>query len=150
MRKQEDGIFGAENTRRRILARGEQEAEEGGVGGQHGAVGPQRVRGRHTIGYSKFNNFVTVFRIHDIFAWIRIRIRGSMPLTNRSGSGSRIRILLFSPLTFKMPAKNKFFNTIFSACYRYFLKVHLHYFLKIKVKKSHKIVGFKVFFIIFA
>ncbi len=46
--EQEDGIFGAENARRRILARaGEQEAEEGGVGGQDGAVGPQRVRGRH-------------------------------------------------------------------------------------------------------
>jgi hypothetical protein len=33
-----------------------------------------------------------------------IRIRGSMPLTN----GIRIRILLFSPLTFKTPTKNKF------------------------------------------
>ncbi len=27
-----------------------------------------------------------VFRIHDILVWIRIRIRGSMPLTNGSGS----------------------------------------------------------------
>jgi hypothetical protein len=26
-----------------------------------------------------------VFRIHDILVWIRIRIRGSMPLTNGSG-----------------------------------------------------------------
>jgi hypothetical protein len=42
----------------------------------------------------------TVLRIHDILGWIRIR--GSMPLTN--GSGSWIRILLFSALTFKMPA----------------------------------------------
>ncbi len=51
MREQEDRIFGAENTRRRIFARaGEQEAEEGGVGGQHGAVGPQRVRRRHNGG----------------------------------------------------------------------------------------------------
>jgi hypothetical protein len=55
-----------------------------------------------------------------------------MPLTN--GSGSWIRILLFSLLTFKMPAKKYFFNTIFSA--RYFLKVHLHYFLKIKSQKE--------------
>jgi hypothetical protein len=47
-----------------------------------------------------------VLRIHDILGWIRIRIRGSMPLTNGSGSGSWIRILLFSSLTFKMPAKN--------------------------------------------
>jgi hypothetical protein len=29
--------------------------------------------------------FLTVFRIHDILVWIRIRIRGSMPLTNGSG-----------------------------------------------------------------
>ncbi len=33
-----------------------------------------------------------------------------------------------------MPAKNKFFNTIFFACY--FLKVNLHYFLKIKSQKE--------------
>ncbi len=49
-----------------------------------------------------------VLRIHDILGWIRIR--GSMPLTNGSGFGSGygswIRILLFSSLTFKMPAKN--------------------------------------------
>ncbi len=29
-----------------------------------------------------------VLRIHDILGWIRIRIRGSMPLTNGSGFGS--------------------------------------------------------------
>ncbi len=29
-----------------------------------------------------------VLRIHDILVWIRIRIRGSIPLTNGSGSGS--------------------------------------------------------------
>jgi hypothetical protein len=29
-----------------------------------------------------------VLQIHDILVWIRIRIRGSMPLNNRSGSGS--------------------------------------------------------------
>jgi hypothetical protein len=45
-----------------------------------------------------------VLRIRDILVWIRIRIRGSMPLT--SGSGSWIRILLFLSLTFKMPLKN--------------------------------------------
>jgi hypothetical protein len=52
---------------------------------------------------------------HDIFVWIRIRIRGSMPLTN--GSGSWIRILLFSSLTFKMPAKKKFKKQFFSDYY---------------------------------
>jgi hypothetical protein len=30
--------------------------------------------------------FKAVLRIHDILGWIRIRIRGSMPLTNGSGS----------------------------------------------------------------
>ena len=33
------------------------------------------------------NKFEPVFRIHDILAWIQIRIRGSMPLTNGSGFG---------------------------------------------------------------
>jgi hypothetical protein len=32
--------------------------------------------------------YFPVFRIHDILVWIRIRIRGSMPLTNGSGFGS--------------------------------------------------------------
>jgi hypothetical protein len=59
-----------------------------------------------------------------------------MPLTKGSGfgSGSWILILLFSSLTFKMPAKNYFFNTIFSAYY--FLKLHLHHFSKIKSQKE--------------
>ncbi len=66
-----------------------------------------------------------VFRIHDILVCIRIRIHAS---------DQWIRIRIFSSLTFKMPAKNKFFNAIFSACY--FLKVHLHYFSKIKSQKE--------------
>ncbi len=64
----------------------------------------------------------------------RMRIRGSMPLTNGSGSGSWIRILQFSSLIFKMTAKNKFFNTIFSAYD--FLKLDLHHFSKIKIQKD--------------
>ncbi len=81
-------------------------------------------------------NMQPVLRIHDILGWIRIRIRGSMPLTNGSGfgsgfgSGSWIRILPFSSLTFKMPAK----NTIFSAYF--LLKLHLHHFSKIKSQKE--------------
>jgi hypothetical protein len=92
------------------------------------------------VSKSQMVMFFAVLRIHDILRWIRIRIRirGSMPLTNGSGSGfgsgSRIRILLFSSLTFKMPAKNKFLNTIFSAYY--FLKLHLHHFSKIKSQKE--------------
>jgi hypothetical protein len=67
--------------------------------------------------------FHPVLRIHDILGWIRIWIRGSMPLTNGSGSG-----------TFKMPAKNSFFYTIFSTYY--FLKLHLHHFSKMKTQKE--------------
>ncbi len=33
-------------------------------------------------------SFIRVLRIHDIFVWIRIRIGGSMLLTNESGCGS--------------------------------------------------------------
>jgi hypothetical protein len=57
-----------------------------------------------------------VLRIYDILVWIWIR--GSTPLTN--GSGSRIQILLFSSLTFKMPTKTEFKQKI--SAY-YFLKV---------------------------
>jgi hypothetical protein len=32
--------------------------------------------------------YPSVLPIHDILVWIRIRIRGSMPLTNGSGCGS--------------------------------------------------------------
>jgi hypothetical protein len=37
-------------------------------------------------------------------------------------------------VTFKMQTKNDFFT-------EFFLKIHLHQFSKIKVKKSHKTVG---------
>jgi hypothetical protein len=75
-------------------------------------VGGVEARGRSRRGRMKGSAaliaILAVLRIHDILGWIRIRIRirGSMPLTNGSGSGSWIRILLFSSLTFKMPAKN--------------------------------------------
>jgi hypothetical protein len=50
-------------------------------------------------------------------------------------------------LTFKMTAKNYFFNTFFSAYY--FLSTFTSFF-KDKKSKSHKIVGIKVFLTIFA
>ncbi len=89
-----------------------------------------------------------MFRIHDILGWIRIRILGSMLLTNGSGfgSGSWIRIRLFSSLTFKMPAKN-LFVTLFSAYY--FLKVHLQHFSKIKSQQesqNRRNQGFSYYF----
>ncbi len=71
--------------------------------------------------------FIAVLRIHDILGWIRIRIRGSMSLTNGSGS-------CFFVIDLQDASKNKFLNTIFSAYY--FLKLHLHHFLKIKSQKE--------------
>ena len=38
--------------------------------------------------YSKYNTFVTAFRIHLILMWIRIRILGSTFGKSGSGSGS--------------------------------------------------------------
>ncbi len=66
-----------------------------------------------------------VLRIHDILRWIRIR--GSMPLTNWSGS------CYFRQWPSRCQQKTNFL-TIFSAYY--FLKVHLHHFSKIKSQKE--------------
>jgi hypothetical protein len=71
--------------------------------------------------------YLPVLRIHDIL--VQIRIRGSMPLTNGSGSW----ILQFSSLAFKMPKKNRF---LFCFSAYFFLKVHLHHFSKIKSQKE--------------
>jgi hypothetical protein len=38
------------------------------------------------LSYAFAYYFMTVFRIHDILLWIRIRIRGTMPVTNGFGS----------------------------------------------------------------
>ncbi len=65
-------------------------------------------------------------RIHEIL--IRIRIYGSIPLTNGSGSS------YFRQCTFKTSINNKFFPLFFAY---HFLKVYLHHFPK---KKSHKVV----------
>ncbi len=37
--------------------------------------------------HHRLSLFDSVLRIHDILVWIRIQIRGSVPLTDRSGSG---------------------------------------------------------------
>jgi hypothetical protein len=89
-----------------------------------------------------------VFRIHDILVWIRIRIRGSMPLTNGSGfgsgSGSWIRILLFWSLTFKMPTKTNLKKKIPA----FECTVHLHRVSKKKFKESQnsRNQGFSYYF----
>ncbi len=67
-----------------------------------------------------------------------IRIRGSMPLTN--GSGSWIRILDPDPAIFVIHLydgnQKLIFCLIFSAYY--FLKIHLHLFSKIRSQKESK------------
>ncbi len=65
-----------------------------------------------------------VLRIYDILVWIRIR--GSMPLTNGSGS------CYFRH--WPQDANKNFF--FFNCSAYYFLKVHLHHFSKIKSQKE--------------
>ncbi len=66
-----------------------------------------------------------------------------MKFRGGSGSGSADPCLwLVDPdpaifvIDFQDASKKLIFNTIFSACYRYFLKVHLHHFSKIKSQKE--------------
>ncbi len=88
--------------------------------------------------------WTAVFRIHDILVWIRIRIRGSRSLTNGSGSGS----CYFRHWPSRCQQKTNFLTQFFLLVtfWRYIFII----FQRLKVKKSHKIVGFKVFLIIFA
>jgi hypothetical protein len=82
------------------------------------------------IDMEKFTKlFLSVFRIHEILEWIRIRIRGSIHLTSGSGSGS-----CYFRHCLQDASKKLIFYTIFSAYY--FLKVHLHHFSKIKSQKE--------------
>ncbi len=89
-----------------------------------------------------------MFRIHGILVWIRIR--GSMPLTNGSGfgSGSWIRILLFSSLNFKMLAKNLIFLQKFF-CLLLFEGTFTLFYLNIKsqkVSQNRRIQDFSYYF----
>ncbi len=96
--------------------------------------------------------FTVVLRIHDIFVWIRIRPDPRIYASDQwIRIRMRIRILLFSSLTFKMPAKNLFKKKI--SAY-YFLKVRYGTFTSFfkgkKSKRSLKTVEIKVFLTIFA
>ncbi len=70
-------------------------------------------------------HFPTVLRIHEILE--RIRIRGSIPLNN--GSGSRFGSLSCYFVSDLQDANKSYFAY-------YFLKVHLHHFLMIKSRKE--------------
>jgi hypothetical protein len=79
----------------------------------------------------RYAGYFPVLQIHDILVWIRIRIRGSMPLTNGSGSGSCF--------FFRHEPRQKFF------CLLLFEGTFTSFFKDKKSKRSHKIVGIKVF-----
>jgi hypothetical protein len=82
-----------------------------------------------------------MFRIHDILVWIRIQIRRSMPLTNGSGS------CYFCHWPSRCQQKTNFLTQFFLLSY--FLKVHLHYFSKIKSQKelqNSRVQGFSYYF----
>ncbi len=88
-----------------------------------------------------------MLRIHDVLVYIRILIwiRGSMPLTNGSGFGSGSSFFRHQPS--RCQQKTNFFKKDFLLIY--FLKVHLHYFLRYKVKKKSNISrnqGFSYYF----
>jgi hypothetical protein len=92
----------------------EQEEDDGGEGAHDDVVLQSRV---HRVPTNEGRlTFRPVLRIRDIFVWIRIWIRGSMPLTNGSGCGSGSCYFRYS-LSFKMPTKNKFFKNSFPAYY---------------------------------
>jgi hypothetical protein len=85
--------------------------------------------------------FLIVLRIHEILVRIRIRIRGSIPLTYGSGCGSDPA---FSSVTLKTSTKNYFFGY-------YFVNVYFTTIFKNKNSyRSHKTVGINVFHTIFA
>ncbi len=82
-----------------------------------------------------------VLRTHDILGWIRIRIRGSMPLTNGSGSGS----CYFRHWASRCQQKNNFFTQFFLLI----TLLHLHHFSKIlcqKKSQNSRNQGFSYYF----
>jgi hypothetical protein len=89
-----------------------------------------------------------MLRIHDILVWIRIRTRGSMPLTNGSGYG----FIDLQDANKKLIFKNKFFFVIL------FEGTFASFFKDKKSKRSHKshktveikVVEIKVFLTFFS
>ncbi len=82
---------------------------------------------------------ITSVRIRDILVRIQIRIRilGSVPLTN--SPGVRLRILLFASENFKTLTKNNYFSLSF---YAHSFLNHLHHSSKIKKSQNSRNQGF--------
>ncbi len=89
------------------------------------------------------SNCLAVLRIHDILVWIRIRIHGSMPLTNGSGSGS----CYFHHWPSRRKQKTNFLKKVF--CLLLFEGTFTSFFKDNKSKRSHKTVEIKVFLTFF-
>jgi hypothetical protein len=87
-----------------------------------------------------------VFRIHNILVWIRIRIliRGSMPLTNGSGSG--VGSFYFHHWPSRCEQKTNFKKVFLHST---FLRYFTSFFKDKMSKRSHKTVEIKVFLTIF-
>ncbi len=86
--------------------------------------------------------WVALLRIHDILGWIRIWIRGSMPLTNGSGCGCWSGSCHFRHWPSEGANKKTKKKKIFAY---YFLKVLVHHFEDKKSKRSHKAVWISFF-----
>jgi hypothetical protein len=86
---------------------------------------------QHVFAHLSKKSLEAVLWIRDIL--IRIRIRGSVPLTygSRFGSGS----CFFRQWLTRCNKKSYFFQSFFAY---YFMKVHLHYTSVFKDKKSKK------------
>ncbi len=82
--------------------------------------------------FLKTRTILALLRIHDILGWIRIRILDPDPA--------------IFVIDLQDASKKLFLNTIFSVYY--FLKLHLHHFSKIKIKKSEnsRYQGFSYYF----
>jgi hypothetical protein len=89
-----------------------------------------------------------VLRIHDILVWIRVRIRGSMPLKNGSGFGSGSGSFYFYHWPSRCQQKLIGFKKFF--CILLFVGSFTSFFQDEKLKRSHKTVEIKVFLTIFA
>jgi hypothetical protein len=73
-----------------------------------------------------------MFRIHDILVWIRIRIHGSMPLTNGPGfgSGSGTRALIRCLFTANSVCAHLYsvIYTVLSYTYAVFRTIYMAFF----------------------
>ncbi len=82
-----------------------------------------------------------MLRIQDILMWNQSWIRGSMPLTNRSGFGSGSCYFRHRPSTRKQ--KTNLTKILLFTFWRYI--TFTTFFKDKKSKRSHKLVGIKIF-----